>query len=198
MDSLILHQGTLRCAVDSVKCICSTASTEMSAYEIIFNFTNVICTITNIVLAIYIFRQGNIRDDAKTEKQRKMNMFQALVLNYNINYFYGFYSDLISVANGLLKQGLTIEEKQQINDQIISNIGTKFRVEFVDCLNAINPSLYESIMAEYDTLVDSITNHIFDEGINLSHKPKFDELITSNIFKAKTEMLKLLFGYDGA
>ena len=96
------------------------------------------------------------------------------------------------------KQGLTIEEKQQINDQIISNIGTKFRVEFVDCLNAINPSLYESIMAEYDTLVDSITNHIFDEGINLSHKPKFDELITSNIFKAKTEMLKLLFGYDGA
>ena len=82
MDSLILHQDTLRCAVDSVKCICSTASTEMSAYEIIFNFTNVICTITNIVLAIYIFRQGNIRDDAKTEKQRKMNMFQALVLNY--------------------------------------------------------------------------------------------------------------------
>ena len=197
MDRLLLHQDTILCAIDCVKHLCNATPAKMSAYEVIFNVTNIVCTIINVLLVYYIYKRGEIRDDEKTVRQRNMNMFQALVLNYSINSFYKFYSDLISVTNELLESGITTEQKQKINDKIISNLGPRFRVEFVDCLNAIDLSLYENIMIQYDTLVDGITNNIFDEGINLSHKPKFDEIITTRIFQAKTEMLGLLFRYNG-
>ena len=38
---------------------------------------------------------------------------------------------------------------------------------------------------------------IFDEGYNLSDKTKFDELITKQISEIKTEILKILFEYNG-
>ena len=42
-----------------------------------------------------------------------------------------------------------------------------------------------------------MTNNIFDEGINLSHAPKFEELIINEITNTKTHIIKLLFEYSG-
>ena len=196
MDSLLLIPDSFANADTCVRFACDALSSKMSVYEIIFNTTNILCTIINVVLVYYIYKQGNSRDDDKTERQRKREMFQTLILNNNIKAFYDFYYNLIEVSNQLLTPGLSLEEKQNINDKILE-FGTIFRIEFVDSLNAIDESLYNKMITKYDTLVDGITNTIFDEGINLSHRPKFEELITSGIFVAKTQMLKLLFNYNG-
>jgi len=62
---------------------------------------------------------------------------------------------------------------------------------------AIDEGLYNKILLKVDDLIDSLTNTIFDEGINLSHQPKYEELISKKIKESKTDILKILFSYTG-
>lgn len=191
VDSLLL------CVGERNQCYFEMSETGMSTWDIIFNVCTIVCTIINVFLVYYIYKQGNKRDDEKTEKQHRINMFQVLVLNYNIQRLYDFYDELINTVNILQNSKLSEEQKMEINGKIVNEIGVAFRIKFVDCLNAISPSLYNDVLNLLDALIDNITNAIFDEGIKLSHRPKFDEVITTKIFRTKTEMLKRIFEYDG-
>ena len=71
------------------------------------------------------------------------------------------------------------------------------RQKFVDSLLAIDESLYTDFLDEVDLLQGNLTKNIFDEGFNLNHKPKFEELITNEITKSKTKLIKILFTYTG-
>ena len=197
-DSIITCIDSLSlCIGERNQCCSGMLETGMSAWDITFNICTIVCTIINVVLVYHIYKQGNKRDDEKTENQHRINMFQVLILNYNIQCLYDFYNELINTVNTLQTPELSEKQKIEINDKIVNEIGIAFRVKFVDCLNAISPSLYKEILEQLDSLTDDITVAIFDEGIKLSHKPKFDELITAKIFRTKTEMLRRIFEYDG-
>jgi hypothetical protein len=62
---------------------------------------------------------------------------------------------------------------------------------------AIDENLYQMILLKIDELIDSLTNAIFDEGINLAFKPKYDEEVSKRIRESKTAIIGVLFSYNG-
>ena len=186
---------------DSVNVITQTIQVlspekSQSWFEFVYSGITIVCTLLNVILVWLIYKLNDRKDDVNAERQRKMSLFQTLILNYNINYFYEFFSSLEDEVDGLKSSNLTVEQKQVINDRILI-IASKFRRQFIDAVNAIDSELYSKILLEVDGFTDGLTNDIFDEGVNLSHIPKFEELISSKIFATKTNILKYLFDYNG-
>ena len=57
--------------------------------------------------------------------------------------------------------------------------------------------MYKGFISNVDNLQDSITESIFDSGINLNHKPMFEEKIIKKVVETKTILIKLIFNYNG-
>lgn len=71
-------------------------------------------------------------------------------------------------------------------------------MKFIDILQAINSTIYNSILEETNKLQDKLTLATFGEdGIDLSNLSDFERFIKSPISQARTEMLRLLFSYRG-
>lgn len=119
-----------------------------------------------------------------------------MILDYNMQHLYQFFEDLKIESKKLTVNNLDDVAKKEINEKMLS-YGNELRQKFIDPFLAIDSNLYNNILHSVDELQDSMTNTIFDEGINLSHAPKFNELITSEITKTKTQIIKLLFEYSG-
>ena len=71
-------------------------------------------------------------------------------------------------------------------------------MKFIDILQAINSTIYNSILEETNKLQDKLTLATFGEdGIDLSNPSDFERFIKSPISQARTEMLRFLFPYRG-
>ena len=149
----------------------------------------------NLWLIWKVYKAGQNKTDQHTEQQRKLQMFQAFVLDYNIKYLYEFFEKLINKTDELRQAGLTDAEKGEINEALIV-LNKNFRIQFVDSVNAIDQDLYREILIESDQMIDSFGEAIFDQGINLSHPPKFEECVGNKIFATKTAILKKLMSHN--
>lgn len=166
------------------------------------NFLDIIDKISNIVIAtftllfsIYIFYITNKKEKEKDSKDRKTDSLKTVILENNLKHLFSFYESVIRIMKPLSEKTHTDEEKELINTDLQNSL-KKLRLEFTDLLLAVDRGLYNCIKNSTDLLVDELTNKMFDEGINLTHKPKFEEEITSNISKSKTETVKYLYEFN--
>ncbi|GET34641.1 hypothetical protein PbJCM13498_35040 [Prolixibacter bellariivorans] len=169
---------------------------EKSLIEHLYSSATVIIALANLLLVIYIFSKNNTKDKNTNEKNRKINLLKTLVLDYNISKFYSFFTDVSEKTKLVNVRGLSMEDRAKINDEI-NDLATDFRQSFIDLFIAIDNKLYDDILKKTDLLIDGLTNTIFDEGINLAHKPKFEESITKEIRLSKTEIIRTMFSYSG-
>ena len=101
------------------------------------------------------------------------------------------------ILDALPKSDNDLEKKQEINDSLRAHF-YELTVDFIDLLMAIDyKNLYEPIRDKSQNLQDELTKAIFDEGIRLSHRPKFEERILTPMSKMQTDIIKILYGYDG-
>ena len=98
--------------------------------------------------------------------------------------------------NKLKVSDLAHNQKKEVNEYLLA-YSTQLRQNFIDSLLAIDKKLYSDILKETDNLIDGLTIDIFDAGINLSHEPKFIELITNKLTETKTKIIQILFSYSG-
>ena len=96
----------------------------------------------------------------------------------------------------ILINNLSIKEKSRINENIQEK-AVELRQNFIDVFLAIDNNLYQTLLSKIDELIDSLTITIFDEGINLAHRPKFDKEISNRIRESKTAIIGVLFSYTG-
>lgn len=165
--------------------------------NIICDISMVLIALTNIILLIYTFYQNRRWDNNNSEKSRRIKLFKTLVLDYNMKYLYSFFEEITKITQKLTKQTITEQERKSIDEEIQNACG-QLRLQFTDLLLAINnDSLYNSILQQTDDIQEKLSKIIYDGGYNLSNKPKFDELITANISKTRTEIIKILFSYRG-
>lgn len=88
------------------------------------------------------------------------------------------------------------EQKSIINDKIADEF-ISVRVKFVDLLLSVDNSLYNTVLGKLDNFQQHISETVFDNGVKLSHAPKFDELILVFHTNLKTEIISTLFKYKG-
>lgn len=169
---------------------------DKSLLQRIYYFAMIIIALANVFLVIYIFRKNKEKDINAGEKNRKINLLKTLILDYNMDKFYNFFGFVYEKAKLLNTSDLKVESKITINNDI-KDLASEFRQSFIDLFIAIDGKLYDDILKKIDSLIDGLTNTIFDEGVNLSHKPKFDELVTNEIRKSKTEIIRSMFSYSG-
>ena len=169
---------------------------DKSVLENTYFIATLLIAAVNVVLIFYVFVKNNKKEEAKNEKNRKISLLKTLVLDYNLDKLYLFFDSVCEKTNLIHANNLSDEEKGKINEEI-ADLATIFRQNFNDLVIAIDKNLYDKILRKTDELIDGLTDKIFDEGINLSHKPKFDEVITKEIRKSKTDIIKILFSYSG-
>lgn len=161
----------------------------------IYKIAMILIAAFNIAFALYIFKVKNKKDNDSEEKNRRIGFLKTLVLDHSMIDLYRFFS-LIDIETLRLKSKLSKLEKKEVNDAIIA-FGIELRQRFIDPLIAIDNGLYSNVLHAVDELIDGITNCIYDEGINLTHKPKFEEQINQKIQKTKTSIISTLFSYKG-
>lgn len=151
----------------------------------------IVIAVINIVLTIYIYKMNHKHESNSDSQNRKFELMLVLILNSNINRLYKFYDDVtIECRKLIISNNMTT--KQEVNQKIIEALKI-FRLDFVTLFNVINPGLYKTLLSIADKLIDGITNAIFDEGINLTHEPKFDEVIYQTISKSRTDFLAAIY-----
>lgn len=185
---------SLKNSIQTIKVIAQFP--EKSFLENIYLIATILIAIVNVSLIIYIFVKNSKKDENHNEKNRKIDLLKTLILNYNMDKFYIYFKDIKQTAQALNTQNLSNEQKSITNDKL-SDLATVYRQDFIELFLAIDQTLYDKILEETDSLIDGLTNTIFDEGINLSHQPKFDELVIKKIRESKTEIIKILFSYSG-
>lgn len=168
----------------------------MNILDIAFKSATVCIAGFNVYFAVKIFRLKDKKDDNEKERDRKMQLLKTLVLDHNLKNYHSIFEDIEKHLILLQKENLTNIDKQAI-DIDIADLFIQLRSKFYDSLLAIDDNLYESIKIKADALQTHFTETIFDPGINLTHMPKYDELINQKLTTVKTEIIKKLFNYRG-
>ncbi|MDD5990050.1 MAG: hypothetical protein PUC34_02140 [Paludibacteraceae bacterium] len=170
---------------------------ETGGWEMASVIITAVFAIANLILAISVFRLDRASSEKKAEAERRLTMFKTLVLDAKINSFHESIKSMREILDTLPKSDNDIEKKQEINDALRAHF-YELTVDFIDLLMAIDyKNLYEPIRDKSQNLQDELTKAIFDEGIRLSHRPKFEERILSPMSKMQTDIIKILYGYDG-
>jgi hypothetical protein len=169
---------------------------KISTIQNFYYVATIVIALVNIALVFYIFFRNNKKEIILQESTRKINLLKTLVLDYNMSKFYEYFKNLIIETQEFNRNNTTVEQKKASNDNIV-DLTACFRRDFIVLFIAIDKSLYDKILIEIDSLIDSLTETLFDEGINLSHKPKFDELIVRRLNDSKIKILNVLFSYSG-
>jgi hypothetical protein len=155
-----------------------------------------IISLINLLYAVRFFYHKDKKEDDVKEKDLRINWFKSLVLDYNLEHFHNFFTEIEQELQKLKPKKLTDKQKEKIIEAI-KDKQRFLRKNFVDMLLAVDKELYDKTLESLDLLVDHITEVTFNSGINLSHLPKFDEEISAKIGETKTNILKLFFSYKG-
>lgn len=159
--------------------------------DMILAIAMAIIAVVNIGLTIYIFRTGR-KDSSKSELMtRQFELLQTLVLNSNIDRLYDFYKSVAKHCEALMSHN-DRTTKKKVNDAVIAEQAA-FRRDFITLISVVDKTLSQELKVLTDSLVDGITEAIFDEGVNLKHKPKFEELISQSISKNRVDFLSKLY-----
>lgn len=196
MDNILSLADSIHAIKQTIEVTAPLQAQNISILDAVYKIATVCIAFINVLLVFYIFRRNTNKDTKNIEKNRKLSLLKILILDYNMQHLYQFFEDLKLESKKLTVNNLDDVAKKEINEKMLS-YGNELRQKFIDPFLAIDSNLYNNILHSVDKLQDSMTNTIFDEGINLSHAPKFNELITSEITKTKTQIIKLLFEYSG-
>lgn len=148
----------------------------------------------NIVLTIIIFIKNRDDSSQRESQHQRFELVRILILDHNMRKVYDFYDDVSTECKRLLAVCDT-KDKQEINSTILEK-SREFRLDFITLFNVVDPRLYKELLRITDNLTDGITNVIFDEGINLKHRPKFDEEVSQKISKCRVDFLSVLYGME--
>ena len=169
----------------------------LSILDIAFKVAAIFIAGFNAYFAVKIFRLKSEKDENEKERDRKIQLLKTLVLDHSLIHFHSFFETLEESLHELQKPNLTDDQKEIIDEKNATYfIG--LRSKFYDSLLAVDETLYEEIKNDADNLQSHLTDTIFDGGVNLSHLPKYDELISQKLTTAKTNILKKLFNYRGS
>ena len=172
-----------------------TSVTDLTTLDLFDKISNIIIAIFTLLFTIYIYYITNIKEKEKDSKDRKTDSLKTIILEHNLKNLFSFYENVIKIMQPLSEKAHSDEEKQDINDNLQSDL-KQLRLGFTDLFLAVDKKLYDCIKNSTDLLIDDLTNKMFDDGINLTHKPKYEEEITASISKSKTETVRYLYEFN--
>jgi len=178
-------------------CIVSEEPSQFKDYLDIFcKIATILIAAFNAYFAYKFFWFRNTKDEREKERDRNIQLLKTLVLDHNFSNFYDIFAEIEDNLKPLKRPNLTDAEKGPI-DTAIGECFIALRRQFYDSLLGIDENLYEKVKDKADKLQSEISNAIFDAGVNLSHQPKYDELLIEKLINCKNNIIGDLFAYRG-
>lgn len=173
-----------------------TFTSTPSILDIIYKVATVLIATVNTFLVVYFFVRKKNVDDKREDKSRKIQWLKAIVLDYNLKHLYAFFDNVEMHTGVLLNQSITDSEKSTIEEYIQDEVSL-LRKKFLDMFIAVDMRLYKELLDVIDSLMAEITKALSDKGSNLNHKPKYEECIVKPLMESKTEVIRVIFKYEG-
>ena len=148
----------------------------------------VLIALFNLIFSIYLYKTNKINQKIKDMKVNRQNLLNILILNHKLNDFYKIFA-CIHTEIGEEKR------KEQANGKL-EELFIQLNLEFITTLRAVDIKLSDEILSISDTLQSKLSENIFDNGVNLHVRDKYDELIQTPISNAEIEILKKLYEFS--
>jgi hypothetical protein len=192
----------------------STYLTNSSTITDVSGIANIIIAAMSLGLAYYIFvyQKNKDKKDKATQLQKeqddkieatklqeqniRLQWFKELVIQPHLSDINNFYNQLHTLESQITTVTLSDQQKIDLSDFIKSE-QAKLRKSFVDVLLGVNPLLYNEVISNLDKLTDSITITIFDDGLNLTHKPTYEREIGSKISYSRNDLISKIYSFKG-
>lgn len=174
-----------------------TANNSFDWLDVAYKCAIVVIAFSNFLVAVFVFRFKNSKEDKERVEKHNVDLYKEIVLKPNAPAFFTFVKSLMSVCEDLLSNGQTIDQKKSIQEKI-DLLFVDVRTDFIDLFSAFDEKLKDRVQNLFDEMQTHLTESIFDEGINLGHRPKYEEKIKDPISYFKTDIIKILISYTGA
>lgn len=142
-----------------------------------------------LLFSFFVFYYTFIKDKKNLKYDKKIDFFKTVIL-VNLNFCFDFYNKLLYILEEL-KRGITDEEKMALNNLMQDEL-KNFRLNFYDLMITYDSDFYNYIKYESDSLIDTLTNNIFNTE-NFSSYNAFEDKIESPILFSRQKILSKIF-----
>lgn len=189
--------------IDTLQVITNSLTNEKMLMESTMNFYDildyaykiamVVIAIFSACFAVYIYNSNSRKSSKDKDADRKIALLKSLILDYNLKFLYDSFADLEKDLSKLKEKGC---DKSAVEKSIQTDF-RKLNERFVNFLEAIDGTLYHSMLDACDQCRDKIVSNIGDDGVNLWVDEKYKDLIMKPLDDTKKKMLSQLFNYRG-
>lgn len=155
----------------------------------------ILIALFNLIFSLYIYYRNNESQKEKETKANRQNSLNILILNHKLDVFYKIFAEIHSDCKVLLDSQIEEDRrKEQANTQL-EDLFIRLNIEFIATLRAVDIPLSDNILNISDKLQGKLSENIFDSGVNLHIKAKYDELIQSPISDAEIAIVQKLYEF---
>lgn len=195
MDStmVVTVQDTVQCAINNSAL--STSIGTPTALDWFYKVSMVIIALFNIGYAIWLYRKNQDSSKERNLYESRRAMLSLLVLNHKMDSFYKYMEEIHVSTYRFVKENKTNKDLKKEIESEVSESFINLRLHFIDIFSAVDKSLAKQLQDDADKLQEVITHAIWDSGINLNIKEKYNEQIMNPLSSAQTKMINRLFNF---
>ena len=195
---------TLQLVIDSIskiaiipQSICQGISPQpIACLDALHKLGVVLIALFNLIFSIYLYKTNKINQKIKDMKVNRQNLLNILILNHKLNDFYKIFACIHTECQILLNTEIGEEKRKEQANGKLEELFIQLNLEFITTLRAVDIKLSDEILSISDTLQSKLSENIFDNGVNLHVRDKYDELIQTPISNAEIEILKKLYEFS--
>ena len=195
---------TLQLVIDSISKIAiiphsisqGTSPQPIACLDALHKLGVVLIALFNLIFSIYLYKTNKINQKIKDMKVNRQNLLNILILNHKLNDFYKIFACIHTECQILLNTEIGEEKRKEQANGKLEELFIQLNLEFITTLRAVDIKLSDEILSISDTLQSKLSENIFDNGVNLHVRDKYDELIQTPISNAEIEILKKLYEFS--
>ena len=195
---------TLQLVIDSISKIAiipqsiiqGISPEPIACLNVLYKLGVVLIALFNLIFSIYLYKTNKINQKIKDMKVNRQNLLNILILNHKLNDFYKIFACIHTECQILLNTEIGEEKRKEQANGKLEELFIQLNLEFITTLRAVDIKLSDEILSISDTLQSKLSENIFDNGVNLHVRDKYDELIQTPISNAEIEILKKLYEFS--
>lgn len=196
---------TLQLIVDSIAKVALVSSDSIATHsqpqsidwlDTLYKIGVVAIALFNFLFSIYLYRANKTSQKIKETKFNRQNLLNVLVLNHKLDGLYKIFDSIQSDCKILLDTSVNEETRKDQANSKLEELFIRLNLEFITTLRAVDVTLSDNILDIADGLQSKLSENIFDKGVNLDVKDKYDEMIQTPISDAEISIIRKLYEFS--
>jgi hypothetical protein len=163
--------------------------------DVLYKIGVILIALFNLLFSIYLYHTNKKNQKEKETKANRQNLLNILILNHKLDVFYKIFAEIHSGCKVLLDINIDENKRKEQANSRLEDLFIRLNIEFITTLRAVDIPLSDSVLNISDELQGKLSENIFDKGVNLNIKEKYDELIKNPVSDAEICILRKLYEF---